>query len=240
MRLLIAHLLLLTAYLPAQDDLTSLTRDGATLLHVTTHFGSVELETHAASTITIVHTVTVDGKPYPELARLEHRRQGSTLLVEEIGPTGDDLKELQQYPKGYSTRTEVKLIIRVPEDMDVKLETLYGGATVTDVPRLQEIESTYGTVTVSYENTALAGPLTLYSNYGAVDLALPAGTDATLELETQYGELLTDFDIALDEGRSEQRQFYEHVVGSIGGGGAQVRCNSPYGKVYLRKSGEGE
>jgi hypothetical protein len=234
---IISILSLLGFPLAAQTEL-SIPRDGADRLLVKSHFGGVEVSIYEGETIEVVHLVLINDEEHPELSELEYRNENGTIILEEVGPTADDWSDLQDRNKDCdcNMNSRIKLRVRVPRDLDVSLETLYGSATVTDVPRLQEIESTYGGIEVRYTDTGLAGPLKLYSNYGAVDLTLPPDTRADLELETQFGELLTDFDVRIDEAESEQRQFHERVVGSIGGGGAQVQCKSPYGKVYLRQS----
>jgi hypothetical protein len=228
---------LIAAPLTGQQT-TTIPREGAERLHVKTLFGGVELMTYDGTAIEVTHTVTVNGKAYPDLAELTVSRADGELRIEEIGPTGDDLHALQQGNGDRNTNSQIKLIVRVPNDLVVTLETLYGGVDATDVPRLREVNSTYGGITVSYGDTGPSGVLELYSNYGAVDLTLPPDASADLELKTQYGELLTDFDLEVDTERSRQGQFLEHVVGTIGGGGARVRCESPYGKVYLRQAEE--
>ena len=229
-------LLLLTTPLLAQSDVTGIELEGATALHLTTNFSQVDLRTYDGDQIVIEHTITIDGEPHPELRKLDIDRRNGTIRVEEVGPSMEELTELQN-DRDYdgNTNSQVRMVVRVPEGLAVSLKTLYGSVTITDVPELQEVDATYGTVTVVYRETGVPGSLRLYSNYGAVDLTIPSDSGAALELTTQFGELLTDFDIAMDAAGSEQRQFYEHVEGTIGGGGPRVSLESPYGKVYLRK-----
>ena len=233
---LAALLCLLTWPMLAQSDVTGIEVEGATALHLSTNFSRVDLRTYGGDQIVIEHTVTIDGEPHPELRKLEISRRDGTIRVKEVGPTMQQLTRVQNDRNGdQNTNSQIRMIVRVPEGLDVALETVYGEVVVTDVPNLREVNATYGAVTVVYRDTGVPGSLRLYSNYGAVDLTLPNDTGAALELTTQFGELLTDFDITLDAAGSEQRQFYEHVEGTIGGGGAQLSLESPYGKVYLRK-----
>ena len=233
---LAALLCLLTWPMLAQSDVTGIEVEGATALHLSTNFSRVDLRIYGGDQIVIEHTVTIDGEPHPELRKLEISRRDGTIRVKEVGPTMQQLTRVQNDRNGdQNTNSQIRMIVRVPEGLDVALETVYGEVVVTDVPNLREVNATYGAVTVVYRDTGVPGSLRLYSNYGAVDLTLPSDTGAALALTTQFGELLTDFDITLDAAGSEQRQFYEHVEGTIGGGGAQLSLESPYGKVYLRK-----
>ncbi|MEL6843975.1 MAG: hypothetical protein AAFP02_12265, partial [Bacteroidota bacterium] len=70
----------------------------------------------------------------------------------------------------------------------------------------------------------------------AVDLTVPRGFNAEVDLTTKYGDLLTDLDIDIDTERSKEKEFYQHVVGTVGSGGARVQCKTPYGNVYLREA----
>ena len=236
---LAALLCLLTWPMLAQSDITGIELEGATALHLSTNFSRVDLRIHEGDQVVIEHTVTIDGVAHPELCKLDISRRDSILRVEETGPTMKELTRVQDrvQDRGWdgNTNTQVRMVIRVPKWLAVSLKAVYGEVVATDVPYLREVNATYGAVTVVYRDTSVPGSLRLYSNYGAVDLTLPTDTGAALALTTQFGELLTDFDITLDAAGSEQRQFYEHVEGTIGGGGAQLSLESPYGKVYLRK-----
>ncbi len=248
LRLLICSLLLAAGHLSAQSATITLPLDGATTLHLSAQFSGVTITTGSGPDVIVEHLLTIDGTPRPDLAKLEVSRQGGVLTVTETHPT---LAELEPSTKrkvtviqgvrtsDYSNRNlEVSMIVQVPKGLAVTVETVYGNVDVTDVAGLEQIHATYGPVTVVYSTSAPSSGLDLYSNYGSVDLTLPPTAAAQLELTTEFGELLTDFDIAIDEARSEQRQFFERVVGTIGavrGGGAQVQCKAPYGKIYLRQ-----
>ncbi|MEO0733155.1 MAG: hypothetical protein AAFZ52_09990, partial [Bacteroidota bacterium] len=67
-----------------------------------------------------------------------------------------------------------------------------------------------------------------------VDVTLPANHSANLDLTTQYGDLMTDFDIAINTAKSKEKEFYQRVIGTLGDGGSRLRCEAPYGNVYLR------
>lgn len=220
----------------AQSAMTGIDPEGATKLHVSANFSQVDLRQGDGDQITVEHSVIVEGKPRPDLADLEVERDGQTIRVNELRPLQEDFVGIWKKGNRHEDccNSQISMIVRVPAGMEVTVETVYGGVEVTDLPGLREIDATYGGVTVVVPEGALGEDLKLYSNYGSVDLSLPPGTGADLELQTEHGELLTDLDISIDEDESERRDLYERVVGTVGGGGAQVQCESPYGKVYLR------
>lgn len=233
-------LALATTCLHAQSDMTGIELEGATALHLSALFSSVDILTGNGDAITIEHSVTVEGESRPELRKLDIRRDGQSIVVEEIGP---NLKQLERLHKNDGRgdnccNSQIRMIVRVPAGLTVTVETVYGTVDITDLTGLREVKSTYGGVTVVYADARIPEQLELYSNYGAVDLTVPPGQAATFDLTTQFGELLTDIDLTIDEEKSERKDFFEHVVGTVGQSGkesARVRCEAPYGKVYLRE-----
>ncbi len=244
LRFIICSLLLAAGPLHAQSDPLVVPPDGATALHLEGFFGSVELAEGSGRDIIVRHLITVNDTPRPDLGKLEVSRDGSTITVTEAAPREENLRgewnKISTVIDGRVVRghdghnVDIRITVEVPPGLDITVHTLYGGVTATDVAGVREVRSTYGDITVVYHATDRDTPLELYSNYGDVDLSLPAGARADVELETEFGELLTDFDIAIDTEASETRQFFERVVGRINGGGARVRCRSPYDHVYLR------
>ena len=228
--------------LRAQSDVTGIELEGATALHLSANFSQVEIREADGDALTIEHSVTVEGEQRNDLAELSVEREGKTLTVTETNPTQ---QQLQQFWKNKENgdnccNSQIRMIVRVPAGVTVTVETIYGSVDINDLAGLSEVNSTYGGVTVVYTDARLPENLELYSNYGAVDLTVPPGQAATFDLTTQFGELLTDIDLTVDGQESERRNFYEHVVGTVGAGSSdsvrvRVRCEAPYGKVYLRK-----
>ncbi|CAH0998747.1 hypothetical protein LEM8419_00095 [Neolewinella maritima] len=231
-------LLLASPLLYAQSDMTGIELEGATALHLSALFSNVEIREATGDAVTVEHAVTIEGEPRPELAKLDIDRRDGTIYVDEEGPTMRDLSKVnKQYGRDSCCNSQVRMIVRVPAGITVTVETVYGSVDITDLTGLREVKSTYGGVTVAYADTGFPAELDLYSNYGAVDLTIPPGQALRVDLTTQYGELLTDVDLTIDPAASERRDFYEHVVGTVEGAARPgvVRCEAPYGKVYLRE-----
>lgn len=219
--------------------------DGASVLRVYAPLSRVFVTSGGTDAVRIEHQILVDGKERPELGKLNVKRLDNMLHVEELKPTirslrkdiGDSYGRMEIVDGKQKKQPEVKseLRLEVPTGVEVVVDTEYGSIQVEGVPRLKKVTSTYGTIDVVIQKFSSKRGLELYSNYGTVDLTLPAATAADVKLSTDYGELLTDFDLAVDTDRSRERQFHETVVGTIGGGGASIDLRTPYGAVYLRK-----
>ncbi|MDH3495148.1 MAG: DUF4097 domain-containing protein [Gemmatimonadota bacterium] len=80
---------------------------------------------------------------------------------------------------------------------------------------------------------AFAGPpgdLAVDTGSGDVTLGLPAGFGARVELETSSGGIELDFPLTM------QRWERDHVVGTIGSGGGQMKIETGSGDIRLRRS----
>jgi hypothetical protein len=223
--------------------------EGATAVHIYAAFSSVSVTTGGNGVVAINHTLTVDGVDRPDLRHLSVERKDGVLHLREVKPT---VKTLQrEFPGRNSNQitsgreggkgvvngvmVDATLKIVVPAGVKIVIETNYGGIKAVNVAGLVSARAKYGAVDVTFATVSPLPDLDLYSNYGAVDITLPAGKGANLDMTTKYGELLTDVDIQIDTNASEEKEFFQRVIGTISGGGNRIKCEAPYGDVYLRE-----
>lgn len=244
---------LLLATLPliafCQSTPQQIALDGATAIHIEASFSSVSVTSGGNGQVAVNHVLTVEDEDRPDLRKLEVVRENGVINIRELKPTVKSLR--QAFPdrdnvysngrkggKGTFNGLVVDALIEVvvPSGVSVSVATQYGSITATNVPGLREAKAKYGSVDVIFTEGKQLPAMDLYSNYGAVDVTLPSGQAADLDLTTEYGDLLTDLDIDIDKAASQEKNFYQRVVGTIAGGGAQVRCRAPYGNVYLRSA----
>lgn len=250
MKRLSFYLLLLLPVLGfAQGDRQEITLDGATEVRIYAAFSSVTVTTGGTDAVAVHHTVTVDGADRPDLRKLAVERKGGVLHLRELKPTADLLQE--EFPRvngnqitsgrtgGKGTfngvMVDATLEIEVPAGVKITVETEYGGIKAINVAGLAGARAKYGAVDVVFTSVPPLPELDLYSNYGSVDVTIPAGRGASLDLSTSYGDLLTNLEIAIDKTASQEKEFYQRVIGTIGGGGGLIKCEAPYGDVYLRE-----
>ena len=106
---------------------------------------------------------------------------------------------------------DIVLEIKVPKNVETKLESVYG---------MVEVKNFYG-------------PLSVDATYGGVDVAVQEKSTGELTAETGYGQIYTNLDQKFSG--SEFEDF--HTVVSIKPGtGPRYNFESKYGNVYLRKS----
>lgn len=239
-------LLVAAQTLCAQTKVQSFALNGAKGVVIEGSLSSIEITTSTSGEVSLQHKITVNDELRPDLGKITVDRSNGKLILREESPTIKSLKK--EFPDGWNSyrindegertqmgpRMETKIILAVPANVKVEAENLYGGVKATDVAGLSRVEVTYGPVEVILSRGAQLSDLSLESTYGPVDVSLPGNSNANLLLRTNYGELFTDFDLKVNTDRSENGNFKEKVVATIGRGGPEVVCKAPYGNVYLR------
>lgn len=113
--------------------------------------------------------------------------------------------------KSWGTDMNIVLEVKVPRNVETKLECVYGLAEVKN----------------------FNGPLTVEATYGGVDVSVQEKTTGELIAETNYGQIYSNLDMKFTG--IEDRDFHTQV--SIKPGtGPRYTIESKYGNVYLRKA----
>lgn len=109
-------------------------------------------------------------------------------------------------------------------DMDIILEI--------KVPQNVEtrVESVYGMVEIKQ----FTGPLVVEATYGGVDAALIEKSTGELVAETNFGQIYSNLDVKLLGNNMREKDFHTYVSAKPGNG-PRYSFESKYGNVYLRK-----
>jgi hypothetical protein len=159
---------------------------------------------------------------------------------------------------------EVHLDIRVPFETSVHLGGINGDyVQVEGVSGAHELSHTNGEITArNMRGSVIANttnghvvvelveidadtPMSFSSFNGDVEVTLPATVQANLHMQSQQGDVYTDFDVELMPTRPKVTQEHEGggyrvrmekaVEGTIGGGGPELRFKTFNGDIILRK-----
>jgi hypothetical protein len=198
----------------------------------------VKISTWDKNEISIVGTVSINQGESDDAFELLQSNTGSTIYIENKIRNLKDLPkritvtrgaekltfkteaDFKKYCKETGTDFNVKswgvvmdilLEIKVPRNMETKLECVYG---------LAEVKS-------------FSGPLSVEATYGGVDVSLQERTTGELTAETSYGQIYSNLDLKFTG--SELKDFHT-VVSVKPGTGPKYNFESKYGNVYLRKS----
>lgn len=160
-----------------------------------------------------------------------------------------------------SWKQRIHLDIRVPENFDVKLNTVHGEISVTGIKgaldvssvnggiRLENVSGSVITNTVNGEikasilNASSGEPMSFVTLNGNVDVTLPSGIKTTVKMKSDRGEIYSDFEMVIEKAKPEVKKSsgeYEvsinsWVYGKINGGGPEYTFKNMNGNIIVRK-----
>ena len=108
---------------------------------------------------------------------------------------------------------------------DLWLENITGPMTINTV---------HGDIEAIFSELNQQSPTSIISVHGLVDITLPAATKANLSLSTEWGEIYTDMDIAI-ENESDSKSNTTKIKGKLNGGGVPLEIGTSHSNIYLRK-----
>jgi hypothetical protein len=82
---------------------------------------------------------------------------------------------------------------------DIEVTAVNGSVMLTDVAGAAVVHSTNGEVKVTLRQVTPQKPMSFTSFNGDVDVTLPPNTKANLKMRTDHGEVLTDFDVQIQQ-----------------------------------------
>lgn len=121
-------------------------------------------------------------------------------------------------------------ISNIAGDIDVNVQN--GGIRLTNTTGSVLAHSLNSRVFASFDQ-APRKPVSLSSLNGGLDVTVPAGTKANLNLKTSNGKIYSDFDVRMAGGTLMQPG--KGLGGTINGGGVEMRLNTFNGSIYLRR-----
>jgi DUF4097 and DUF4098 domain-containing protein YvlB len=86
--------------------------------------------------------------------------------------------------------------------------------------------------TVTFNGSLGAGPHTVKSEFGAVDITLPADVKLDVDLSTEFGKIKSDLPISITVTETSDSNR-DQLVGSINGGGDQLTVETNNGSVTI-------
>ena len=128
-------------------------------------------------------------------------------------------------------------------DGDLEITTEAGPITLTDVAGSIVAHSTRGTVIATVKRVTPDRPMAFTSYSGNVDVKLPASLKANLILQSDRGDVFTNFGVQLGATKpataSNDKPFKwagrQPIRASVNGGGPDFELRTFAGSVYLRK-----
>jgi DUF4097 and DUF4098 domain-containing protein YvlB len=133
---------------------------------------------------------------------------------------------------------------------DLEVENLNGSVKLTGIGGSAVVHAMNGEITVVFTEIAPDKPMSFSSMNGSIDVTLPATLKANVILESQNGDIYTDFDVKMEtrarepvvedsrgKGGKYRVQVDKAIRGSINGGGPDFMFKTFNGTIYIRKPG---
>ena len=109
--------------------------------------------------------------------------------------------------------------------------TEFGGIDITDAESVTlDIRTNSGNIT--FNGSLGAGPHVVRSEFGAVDLTLPADAKLNVDLSTEFGKIKSDLPIAVMVTETTDSNS-DQIIGSINSGGDQLTVETNNGSVTI-------
>lgn len=130
---------------------------------------------------------------------------------------------------------------------DIEIEHTNGAIRAVNVAGSVVAETTNGNVTVTLNRITTDKAMAFSSFNGNVDVTLPATAKASLRMQTENGDVYTNFEIQTQPSAPQQRvggrgqrsiDVNRAIVGSINGGGPEFTLSTFNGSIYLRRGGQ--
>lgn len=132
-------------------------------------------------------------------------------------------------------------------DGEVEVSNTNGEIRVTNVRGPVSANTVNGDVTVVFRGAMVAAPMAFSTLNGDVDVTFPADLKATVRLQSDNGEIYSDFDVDVTtenlrgpESKKEKGRYHiivsREMIGKINGGGPEILFKTFNGDVLLRRA----
>ncbi|MBN1821625.1 MAG: DUF4097 family beta strand repeat protein [Prolixibacteraceae bacterium] len=152
-----------------------------------------------------------------------------------------------QVPKNFNLNlgalNDGKIVV---ENVNGELEVHHvnGGITLTDVSGSAVVNTTNGDVKVNFLSITPDTPMAFTTFNGDVDVTFPASLKASVKMQSNMGEIFTDFDMAMKKSspktdKNPEKGVYkvsieEWMYGDINGGGPEMTFKNFQGDIIIR------
>lgn len=173
-------------------------------------------------------SVVKDGKKYSFFKNGKDDKSVYQRIKDELGEDG-----FSMFTEGVDT--DIKLQIFIPRNLKIDVQSTYGDVSLKNLANPLKVDNTYGFVEAQFENLSGNERIDLRSKYAFVDVAVPANASLEVNLDSDYGRIYTDFDLAINKEKSKTKNFSNRIVAVINQGGPLLKVEATYKNIYFRQ-----
>ena len=188
-------------------------------MYLSTDFGKLEFKTGSAGTLEAkTNSGSIDLASVTIKGQLIIRDDFGDVTLEQVIAASYDVES----NSGSITIDGVKGL--------VKAHTGFGGIKVQNAEDVTlDLDTNSGSIELS--GTLGEGPHTIHSDFGEIELNIPADSALTLDMETQFGKITSDIPITVTlTGDITEGQ----LSGDINGGGAELIVDTNSGNINIK------
>jgi DUF4097 and DUF4098 domain-containing protein YvlB len=192
-------------------------------MNLSSDFGNVKFDNGAAASLTVS---TKSGAIDLNSVNVS----GALVIKNDFG--GIDLEQVDA--ESYDLQTNSGSITVDGAQGSLKVVTGFGNITVTNAESIT-IQLNTKSGSISFAGSLGEGPHTVHSDFGEIEMTIPADSALDVDLQTDFGRISSDIPITItlngevDEG---------HHEGTINDGGSQLTASTKSGNITIRASGE--
>lgn len=192
-------------------------------MNLSSDFGNVTFTNGSAASLTVS---TKSGSIELNSVKVS----GALVVTNDFGDI--DLEQVDA--KSYELQTNSGSITVDGAQGSVKAETGFGNLTIKNSDRATlQLNTQSGSI--SFAGLLGEGPHTLHSDFGEIEITIPADSALNVDLQTEFGKIRSDIPISMTlTGESEEG----HQAGTINGGGSQLSASTKSGNISISASGE--
>jgi hypothetical protein len=121
-------------------------------------------------------------------------------------------------------------------DNQLDVSTVHNEVALENVTGPMEIKTVHGEINAAL-GPNVKGPVSIASVHGHVDVGLPVATNASLKLNTEWGDIFVDPELKIEMGNKKDGMvaYSDNFSGKMNAGGIDIELSSTHSNVYLRK-----
>ena len=164
-------------------------------------------------------------------------RYNATLKVESFQPrAAEDL--IIYLPETIKVSAENRLnndIIISDFKNEIEVKANKGDIKIVNVNGPVIAENSKGNTFIVFDKISQNSPISIINTYGDMDITLPSGTKANMEVSVPRGELFTDFELVTAEKFQNEVNPSRYIQSKLNDGGVSISLVASKGNIYLRK-----
>jgi hypothetical protein len=187
-----------------------------------TDFGNTKFENGSADSL---HIETNSG----EVSLIKINVSKQIFVKDDFG----DIELEQSLASSYDLHANSGTITVDGAKGKLKADSDFGNISISNAQSVTlTVETNSGTV--EFSGSLGVGPHYIKSDFGGIDISLPADSKLTVDLKTDFGTIKSDLPITVVLNGSNSNSNGDHIGGDINGGGEQLTVQANSGNIDIK------